>query len=108
MGGGRVLPRKVHPALALEELCGVVQLLVGCVQGKGPQAVGVQAPLLHQAPRPERPDGLPVDLHQVFQDQRHHILLAHALEEGGVVGACVGCQEGSGCRAGEAMTGGSR
>lgn len=104
MGESCVLPSKVHQALALEQVSGIV-VLVGGEQGKSPQAVRVQAPLLYQAPCPQGPNVLPVDLHQVVQNHRHELRLCHPLEEGGVVRAGVGRQEGASICAGEAVAG---
>ena len=102
---GCVFSCKVHPPLPLEQFSGIVSLLVGGEQGERSQTVRIQAPLLHQAPRAQRPDVLSVDLHQVLQDHGHQLLLAHPLEERGVVGAGVRSQEGSCRRPGEAVAG---
>lgn len=102
---GGVFPCKVDPALALEQFSRIVPLLVGGEECEGAQAVRIQAPLLHQPACAERPDSLTVDLHQVLQNHGHQLVVGHSLEEGGVIGAGVGGQQGASIGPGEGVTG---
>ena len=56
-----VFTSKVQPAFTVKELLRVLQVLVGCEESEGAQAVGIQAPLLHHHPCAEMSDVLAVD-----------------------------------------------